>query len=397
MSGSVSKEVSVIKAIRDITEITNADTKELLTLAKQRIGNFPILKKIYDDTFLHRVVQSKKDYDNRLLSLLVIDSNAAINFFHEIEENLRILQTECVKEFSMKLQRWDTRHFESTITEIEFAADFTKKGFQIELEPPLPNGRKADFCAHKGSLKIFFEVKNIFPQEYHEYDMILDELNDRYSKLDTNFVIGFDLKKSFHRNQVPEVIKYVKRKLKSNERIYNGFPQSFVYPEKGEPIIEINVRKRLPKGEKGYISGSTFGGGIKGDWSDLRNKISSGISQLHPNYPGVLIVQSYGLSTLQHDIENALLGDLKLNRFGKPRLFRSGDNILVKDRNRRLSAVIYCEKRLQGLAYTRKRLVYHHLNPKTKLSPEIFKEENVTQFLPTKLDNGMIHWKKIDT
>lgn len=325
----------------------------------------------------------------------MIDNPAAIGFFQEIEENLEILQTDCFQELSKKLRQCDTEHLESAITEIEFAADFHRKGFQIELEPTLPNGRKADFCASKDSLKVFFEVKNVFPQRSHEEEMIIDELEDRYSRLDTGFVIGFDLKKGFCRSQVSEVIKHVKRRLKDLGRTDGKLPQSFGYPENGEPIIEFSARKRLPAGERGYISGGVFGGGIRGDWNDLRRKISSGIGQLHPDHPGVLIVQSHGLSTVRFDVENALLGDLKVNLFGEARLFRKGDSVLFRDGNKRLSAVVYCEKRLEGSVYTRRKIVYHNLNPKTRLSPEVFKGENVVQFLPTELDNGEIRLKQI--
>lgn len=382
-----------MRTMRDITEITRANIEDLLAVAKQRIDSFKILKEIYDDAFLYRVVQRKKDYDNDLLLFLVIDNPVAVRFFQEVEENLKTLQANCLQKFSKKLRQYTTRAFESVITEIEFAADFTRKGFQIELEPALPNGRTADFCASKGSLRIFFEVKNIFPQRSHEEKLIILELEDRYSRLDTPFVISFDLKKNFPRNKISDVIKFVERRLKKHDG--DALPQSFCYPESGEPIIKFNVRKRLPTGEKGYIGGGVHGGGIKGDWSDLRNNISSGVSQLHPDHPGVLIVQTYGLSTMRYDIENALLGDLKINLFGELRPFRQGDSILFKDRNKRLSAVIYCEKRLQGSAYVRKKIVYHNFNPKAKLSPEIFKGENIIQFLPTKLDNGKIRLEQI--
>lgn len=48
-----------MKTMRDITEITKANTEELLAVAKQRIGDFKILNEIYDDAFLRKVVQKK--------------------------------------------------------------------------------------------------------------------------------------------------------------------------------------------------------------------------------------------------------------------------------------------------------------------------------------------------
>lgn len=387
----------VLNTMRDIIEITRADEEELLARAKQRIGNLPILKEIYDENFLSKVVRRKKGYDNLLLFWFVTDNPVAISWFQEIEENLKILQPENAQKFEEKLRQWDTKSLESAIAEIEFVAEYKRQGFQIEIEPTLPNGKKGEFCVSKDSLKIFFEVKNIFPQRNHEDELIINELEDRYSRLDTPFVIGFDLKKRFQRSKTFEVVKHIKEKLEYLERTDSRLPQSFVYPESSEPIIEIDIIKRLPKGEKGFISGGVFGGGLKGNWNDLRSKISSGISQLHPDYPGVIVVQPHGLVIGQYDIENALLGDLKVNLLGEPKAFRGKDRIFAKDKNKRLSAVIYCEKRLQGSGYTKKKLVYHNLNPKTKLSPKIFKGENVTQYIPIKLDNGKVCYKQINT
>lgn len=48
-------------AMRDIYEIARADEAELLAIAKQRIENFSILKRFYDDDFLSALVQRKYD------------------------------------------------------------------------------------------------------------------------------------------------------------------------------------------------------------------------------------------------------------------------------------------------------------------------------------------------
>ena len=56
----------ILNAMRDIYEIARADEEELLAIAKQRIENFSILKRIYDDDFLSGLVQRKFDPDNLL-------------------------------------------------------------------------------------------------------------------------------------------------------------------------------------------------------------------------------------------------------------------------------------------------------------------------------------------
>jgi len=371
--------------MRDIYEIARADKEELLAIAKQRIENFSILKRIYDDAFLFRLVQRKSDPDNVLLFWLVndnsIDEPIAIRLFQEVEENLELLQPEnSIQKFKTKLRQWNTDHFESAIAELEFAAEYKRRGYRIELEPSLPKGKKADFCASKDSVKIYFEVTCIFWKRSLEENAIWNGLFVRLGRMDEPFVIGINLRKSFRREQTAKVARHIRKKLRQFERTSASPPFSFVYPESGEPIIEIDVIDRLPKGEKGFISGGVFGGGIKRNWNDLRSKISSKISQLYPDYPGVLVVQPHGLEIGQYDVENALLGDLAVNIYGEPKAFRWKDRIFAKTKNKRLSAVIYYQKRLQASGYIKKKIVYHNPRAKTKLSPDVFEGENVTQF-----------------
>lgn len=386
--------------MQNISEIARANEEELLVIAKQRIEKFSILKRIYDDAFLSILVRHKSDLDNHLLVWLVIDNpfdkHSAIRFFQDIDENLDLLQHEGgIQKFKPKLRQWNTIPFESAIAELEFAAEYKKRGFQIELEPRLPNGEKGDFLASKDSVKIYFEVKCIFWERSLKDHAIINEISERFSRLNQAFVIGIDIKEIFQRKQTVKVVKYIQEKLKQFERTSFILPFSFVYPESGEPIIEIDIIKRLSNGEKGYVSGAVFGGGVKVNWNDLRSKISSGVSQLHPDHAGVLVIQPHGLETVQYDIENALFGDLAVTKFGDPKPLWQKDRIFYKNKNKRLSAVIYCKKRLYKSGYIREQIVYHNPYAKTRLSASTFSGEYVTQFIPTQRDDGKLYYKKI--
>jgi hypothetical protein len=367
--------------MRDINELRREKDETLFKTAKQRIENCPILSEIYNDEFLLEIVHRRNDYDNVLFTWLVADDQCAVNFFQKIEENLKLLSEANVKKFKEKLRQWNTESFESTITEIEFAAEFARKGFQIEVDPILPNGRKGDFCISKGSLKIFFEVKIVFSPRSHEEELISLELDDKYNALNTRFVIGFDIKKDFQRSHVSKVMRHIENKLKYIERSASTLPQSFAYPDTGNPIVEIDVKAFLPEGEKGYIAGGLLGGGIRGNWNDLRRKISSGVNQLHPDYPGIIVVRPYRLATTKYDIENALFGDLKVSMLpGKSLPFRGGHRIFGKNKNERLSAVAFCQKGLQTSGSISEIIIYHNPYAKTKLPHELFGGKNVTQY-----------------
>lgn len=371
--------------MKDVFEIRKANENELLSIAKRRIENFSILKEIYDDNFLIDLIRHKNNYENLLLSWLVIDNlfdtQIALKLFKDIEDDLNLFRSESdFSIFERKLRQWNTVSFESTITELEFAAEYLRKGYQIELEPTLPNDRKGDFSSSKGTMKIYFEVKTIYKEASIEDQAIINELEDRFSRMDEHFVINIDIRENCKPSEAVEVSRFMQQKLREIKDARLDIPYSFSYPDNNNPLVTVDVISQVPDNEKGYISGFVFGGGIKVDWSDLRSKIASGVSQLHPDYPGVIIVEPYRLETTQYDIENSLFGDLKINFLGELRYFRGGDRIFAKNKNNRLSAVIYYKKRLHKSGYSKEKFVYHNCFATTRLSDDIFEGENVIQF-----------------
>ena len=364
------------------TEMKRTGSEELLSLTTQRIERYPILKAIYDDQFLRDLVQRKNDYDNLLLLWLVAygsnDGQMAAALFQDIERNLELFDEDDRVLFGRKLKQWSTSSFESTIVELEFAADYIRRGYSVELEPTLPNNRKGEFCITKGTLKIYFEVKTIYKKAFRKDRAIMDELSDRLDGIERPFALSIDIKRSFARNQTVEAARCIAQQLRNIKAASVGQTFSFAYPQYGESIVEIEA-KRLPDGEEGYVSGYVFGGGIKGDWRDLRSKITSSVKQLHPDYPGVTIVASYDLETGEYDIRNALFGDLSISMHSDEPV-RGQDRIFRRDKNSRLSAAIYCEKRLQSTGYVRRLLVYHNPFAERSLSPLIFEGEDVLQW-----------------
>lgn len=367
-------------------EISKAKGEDLLVSAKRRLANYTILKAIYDEHFLQQLFDNKNDRDNILLFWLVTDSEdyhpIVMEVLGEIEGMLSLFKgASNYGSLARKLKQWRSIPFESTITELEFAAEYLNRGYKIDLEPLLPTGQKADFCAERGSEKIFFEVKVAYKEESALTDAIVNELTERCNRIDHPFHISLNLEENFPRNQVIPAAKFISKKLNELKSTQCDLPQSFEYPNKDNPILSVDVISRFPDGEKGFVGGSTFGGGITAKWNDLRNKIQQGVKQLHPDFPGVLILARHHLDYSEYDVKNALYGDVSVNFFSKPvQTFRKGDRIFDKQKNTRLSAVIHYEKILQNTGYTRKKTVYHNPFASKKLGKEVFEGENVTQY-----------------
>lgn len=124
--------------MKSMLEISKAQDEELMTKAKQRICNYSILKEAYDDNFLKQLVKNKRDRDNILLFWLVTDNESDVHIatkvFDEIEGMLSLFKN--LKNFDsliFKLRQWSSIPFESTITELEFAAEYFNRGYEIEL------------------------------------------------------------------------------------------------------------------------------------------------------------------------------------------------------------------------------------------------------------------------
>jgi hypothetical protein len=156
--------------MRTMLDISRAEDEELMAKAKQRVGSYPMLQCIYNDEFLRKLVSKKRNRDNMLLFWLVVDEIAvpiAVKLFEEIEAVLGLFKDD--KNFSSlhcKLRQWKSIPLKSTTTELEFAAEYFSRGYEIELEPLLLDGfRTSDFSAIKANQKIYFEVKIAYKQE----------------------------------------------------------------------------------------------------------------------------------------------------------------------------------------------------------------------------------------
>lgn len=385
--------------MRNIAEIKRADEEALLGEAKSRIKRFPILRRIYDDQFLKELAKHKHDYDNLLLFWLVInnpiDGPLAIKLFEEIEEDLRVFKHERdLHTFDAKLRQWEAIPFESAIVELEFAAEYKRKGCQIELEPVLPNKRRSDFSAITDAMKIYFEVKMIYREHTLKEHKIIDELSERLDGMEEPFAVSIDMRETVRPTGIPKAAKYIRRKLRTIEQTPLSLRHSFAYPEKGEPALVIDIVSRLPVDERGFISGFVFGGGMRVSWRDIRSKIASAVSQLHPDHPGVIIIRPESIATTDFGIRNALFGDLSVSFFQNDQLFRGGSRIFSSNKNKRLSTVICYRKTLHESGYTRRIHVYHNPCARTKLPTEIFEGDNVTQFVVRRSERGGVHLEK---
>ncbi|MEM2146815.1 MAG: hypothetical protein QW279_15740 [Candidatus Jordarchaeaceae archaeon] len=375
--------------MKDNNEISKAEDGLLEDIANERLSHYHLLKKIYDVDFIADLIKNKRDPDNLLLFWIVNDNEfdypTSKVLLKEIEEMLQpFVNSKNFESLKPKLRQWHSIPFESTLTELEFAYEYYKRGFKIELEPDLSNSRKSDFYAIDGELKIFFEIKLAYKEASRNNQALVNVISDCCQKTKHPFYIeNIDVGETVKPSDLREITKFIREKLTQLKNSSNILPCTIYYPNKENSQIKIDIKERLIDGQ-GFVAMWTYGGGITNKWTDLRRKIESGVSQLHPDYPGVVVFRPYGLDYLEYDIKNALYGDLSIN-FGRnqaeTRWFRTGDRIFSPNSNNRLSAVIIYDKRLQNYGFSRKKTVYHNPFAKNKLPKELFDGDNVTQHI----------------
>jgi hypothetical protein len=127
--------------------------KSLSNLVQNTLKKFPILKNLYDETFLDNLLNKRFYYDNFLLWLLASEEPYAHETLADISRNLEILKdSDGITHFKKKLRSHSEPILKSYLTELEFAAYYREKGCEVELEPKIPESDKAQ------SLKSYLKI-----------------------------------------------------------------------------------------------------------------------------------------------------------------------------------------------------------------------------------------------
>lgn len=90
------------------------------------------------------------------------DNNGSYHLFNHLEEYLENLESEIQKKGSILRKLRDSKDYPNTIGQIEICSFLKKLGFDVELEPKLPNSSKiSDIKISKGSWVTYVEVRTL--------------------------------------------------------------------------------------------------------------------------------------------------------------------------------------------------------------------------------------------
>ena len=141
-----------------IFDLKKVEEKVLSELIKETIKNFPILKEIYDEEFQKRLVKNRYFFNNYLLWLLSSKEPYTELTWKEISRALFVLkESNALSCFKDKIKSTDEYVFKSYQTELDYAAYYKEKGYNVQLEPKLVGkGKKPEFKIESDDLKIYF-------------------------------------------------------------------------------------------------------------------------------------------------------------------------------------------------------------------------------------------------
>lgn len=123
-------------------------TEVLYEEATVRLSKYPILRSIYDEKFLSKLV-NRRNFDNFLLWLLTEENTYTTTILDQIEKNLDFIHEEIEnllkrtsRNFYTRFKVKDESNIFSYLTELEYISYFKHNHYRIQIEPNLPNKKK---------------------------------------------------------------------------------------------------------------------------------------------------------------------------------------------------------------------------------------------------------------
>jgi len=380
----------------NIFDLKSADEETLFELVWQTIKTFPILKEIYDEAFIQSLIKNRFYFNNYLLWLLSSKEPYTVSSWTEITRCLWILhECDVVTHFKDKLRSTDEHIFKSYQTELDYASYYKERGFNVELEPSLPNsGKNPEFVIASDELKVYFEAKNIFWEEMMKERALTTQIQGTLGKIDELYVFSIFFSPELSIGDIGSLRKLFFDSLKqlgANQ----PFPVKIHYRPAGKVLAEIVVHGRPNKLSYGYLGGIQRSEAFalpNSEW--IRRKISKKVPQLPETEADVIVIEPGDFGISKDSMVDALYGDEEVvftknsstNDFSA-KAHRKRNGFYQPNKNTRISAIIFSDKKFrENAAVIRWKSVFHNPFAKKPLDRSLFDDKNVEQFMP--IENG---------
>ncbi len=191
-------------------------------------------------------------------------------------------------------------NFESALLELGLAAHLRGKGHDIEFRPPLDTGKESDFSATYSEQRVFFEIKRMQPSNRQQaMDALGREVGFVASDIEFNFphLAG----KWFRIELDPYVADLMSGEPDADRptirSIVNDIRREVVSRAETHQVFEIPLLAKVTVVTERTESGVNWPMASCQEELKrfLRAHLQKAITQLHPDYPGVIVAQTPGL------------------------------------------------------------------------------------------------------
>lgn len=211
-------------------------------------------------------------------------------------------------------------NYESTRLELEIAAHLKRVAHSIEFRPSVPGGREADFIATHGAQATYFEIKRFRASEHQaslqwlaqSVSFSLTDIISRHPSLaERNIEVALDHGLCDLLGMGPEVDAKVIDVITGQiirgieERAEQGEPCSFEIPSFA--VVELG-----PPGKPGLAVNYPAPTSLTELRRILRKPLTDAIEQLHPDRPGIIVVQTPG--QLDEELTRSVVSGLLTHR-----------------------------------------------------------------------------------
>lgn len=307
------------------------------------LEQFPILRGVYDQAFLERLIPKKRNLDNYLLLLLTSpDSEFAQTFWSLIVRDLETLADEdALKHFSDKL-RWEERpKVEGMRTELALPAWLKRTGVNVRLEPPLEGrNRNPDFTAAT-TPTTWWEIKTLSDLDFlTAEERIQRDIQNRLRRINEPYVLHLR-RSEVQLADVSRAVREIKRLIAEFHK--DGGTPPVVFKALG---LEIEVSARTKNLPFGYL-GSMLSRPRCFTTENMKrvlNRVCSAVGQLPPGGAGIVVVDRTPSEWVElHDVVDACFGEERaavVHGLGFINV-RRWDGVFSPRFNTRISAVAY--------------------------------------------------------
>lgn len=356
------------------------------------------MNKLFPKSFISKLPDLKRFVVNPLIVfLLKSDKDALQKLRNQLDTWFNNVPQEHQNDIANRIRSWDNKQHLAAFYELVWHQFFIEEGWNPTIHPLLPNGKRPDFKVFpKNYSDFFFEVATVFEEkEKATQEKRLDELLGLLDTIEHHFCVLVAEKST-----LPDTFRVYKEGKEIKHFLLEELNKLNPTTQIREQILVKNYQKNginiefeiVPwkENKKQHIIG---GATPIGSWGDAKEQIQKSLQYKVKKYkrikesgrPLIAMCSSGHFMVDENALESALFGNPQLSWIldGMPGTESWGRDLsglitpkpaFQNPRNTRLSAVIFCDRKLDStrMGYIFK--VYHNPWAANPLPEKVFQK-----------------------